>query len=876
MSWFSRRRDEQNLQKELRFHLEQHTADLIARGIDPVEARRRARIELGGPEQVMELCREERPARWLDDVMQDCRYAIRAMRMRPGFTAVALLTLAFGIAAATLMFTLVNGVLLKPFAYGDPARLVKLSEQTDWSTPQGNVWGFSYPNYLDCKRESRTLDMFAFTVNRATLAEPGPPEHAVAVQASHELFPVLGVQPAIGRGFVPGDEDPSAAPVAILSYGLWQRKFGGSAAALGMRMIFDGRSYTIIGVAPAGFRLKDADFDLYTPLGQAAPRLLENRRAHAFGVWARSRPGASLAQTRSELAVAGSRLARQFPDSNRGRTFIAEPLRPEPGDSGSTLWILLGAVSLVLLLACANIASLLLARAVSREREWAMRIALGAGRGRLARQCLTESAVLALFGGAAGVLIAAAGARPFVAFWPGGLYRARDVELDWRVLLFALAASLFSGLWFGLAPALRAPVGELEQTLRAGARNLAGGSRRLHAVFVAAEIAIAMVLLISAGKLGRTLLSLSALDPGVDVRNVLTARTGLSPSTLADPGRTRAAWDDILSRGRHVPGVVAIAAVDTVPMRDGTNVINYSLSAAPLPEDKRPTILANCVTPDYLAVTGIRLRQGRFFTDRDRRGAQSVAVVDDVMAQQAFPAQDPVGKRVWIGMDGDPFTIVGVVAHVRQWGLAADDEAKVRAQLYYPFAQVPDPLVRRWSELMSVAVRTSFDPLTLVEPLRRELRGATGDQVLYEINTFEQLASASLSQQRLLVLLFGVFAGFSLLLACIGIYGVLAYLTGQRVPEIGVRMALGATAREVMWLVLRHSLEMVFAGIAIGLIGAVAAARLLERLVVGIQPAGAATFVIMIAALIGAALIASFLPAHRASRLDPVRALRQE
>jgi predicted permease len=444
------------------------------------------------------------------------------------------------------------------------------------------------------------------------------------------------------------------------------------------------------------------------------------------------------------------------------------------------------------------------------------------------------------------------------------------------VLLFALAASLFSGLLFGLAPALRVPTRALEQALRAGARTVAGSSRRLHGGFVISEIALAVVLLVSAGILGRTLLHLSSLDPGVDVRNILTARMALSPGTLASPARTRAAWDDVLDRARSVPGVQAVTIVDTVPMREGSNPIGYWTTPAEPPENQQPLASATSVTPDYLKVMGIRLRQGRFFDDQDRKGHEGVVVIDDVMAQQAFGGQEPLGKHLWIGMDSDPVRVVGVVGHVRYWGPADDDPTQVRAQLYYPFAQVPDRYLRRWSELMSIAVRTSITPLNLVEAVRREVRGATGDQVLYEIRTMEQLASGSLARQRFLLLLFGVFAGLALLLACVGIYGVLAYLTSQRVPEIGVRMALGATARDVMRLVLRQSLGLMVAGVGVGMAAALAAGRILERLVPGVQRTDPLTVAAMISLLVVAALFASFLPARRASRVDPLRALRQE
>ncbi len=880
MNWWHRllRRQqmEERLEKELRFHLDQTASDLIAQGLDPEEARRQARLALGGPEQVKEQCRDARGTRWLEDFWQDFHYALRSLRQRPGFAAIALLTLALGSGATTVMFTVINGVLLKPFPYRDPDRLVHVEEQTDWSTHWGNRWNFTYPNFVDCKRESHVLEMVAWNDNGGTLSEPGDAEYVNRSEVTHDLFSMLGVPLFRGRAFRPEEDAAGASPVAIISHGLWQRRFGGSPAAIGSRIVFDEKPYTVVGITPAGFHF-GMDPDVITLLGQNTSPAMRNREAHrGLQVWARLRPDEMLAQAQVELALIGRHLADEYPKSNKGRSFVAEPLRPDVGDVRSTLWLLLGAVSLVLLIACANVASLLLARAVSRERELAMRVALGAGRGRLVRQCLTESSVLAIGGGALGVLLAAIGIRPFVAFWPGSLPRAEEVQLDWHVLLFALAASLSSGLLFGLAPALRAPARELEKILRAGARSIAGNSRRLHAAFVICEIALAVVLLVSAAVLGRTLLRLSSLDPGLNIHNVLTSRVALSPATLANPGKTRVRWQEILDRLHSVPGVEAVAMVDTVPMREGSNPIGYSTSAAAPPENQQPLVLANSVTPGYLKVMGIPLLGGRFIEDQDRQGTESVAVIDEVMAHEAFGSEDPLGKHLWIGIGPDPVRVVGVVRHVRQWGLASDDQAKVRAQLYYPFAQVPDPLVRRWSELMSIAVRTSIAPLSAVESLRREVRGSGNDQVLYEVSTMEQFVRDSLARQRFLLLLFGIFAALALVLACIGIYGVMAYLTGQRVPEMGVRMALGAKAGDVIWLVVRQSLGMIFLGVGVGAAGALAAGRVLVRLVDGTQPTELSTFAITIAVLVAAALFASFIPARRASRVDPLIALRQE
>ncbi|HTX34518.1 MAG TPA: ABC transporter permease [Bryobacteraceae bacterium] len=884
MTWWQRlwrrARMEEQLEKELRFHREQYIADLVAQGRSPEEARREARLVLGGTEQVKEQCRDARGTRWLEEFGRDFRYALRTLRQRPGFTMVALLTLALGCGATTVMFTLIDRVLLKPLPFPQPDRLVRVHGHTAaWNVAAYGEQNLANLDFRDCQQASRSLDMAGMVYNGATMSQPGDPEYVALTEATSNLFSVFGVPLYRGRAFRPEEDRLGGTPVAILGYSFWQRHFAGDPSALGATLVLDGKRRTIVGIAPPHFGLDDYVADVYTPMGQDGLPYMQNRGPHPVTTIARLRPGVTLVQAQAELALLGRDLAERYPKSNQGRGFLAAALRPDVGDVRSTLWLLLGAVSLVLLIACVNIASLLLARAVSRERELAMRVALGAGRGRLVGQCLTESAVLGISGGLLGVALAALGIRPFVAFWPGSLPRAEEVYLDWRVLLFAVALSLACGLFFGVAPALRVPTRQLEQVLRAGARTVPGSSRRWHGGFVVAEIALAVVLLVSAGMLGSTLLRVSALDPGVNVRNVLIARMALSPATLADTARTRAAWQDVLDRARRMPGVEAVATVDTVPMREGYNQIGYWTTPDVPPDNRRPMALATSVTPDYLKVMGIPLRAGRFFNDHDRMGSEPVIVIDDVMAQHAFGGTEAVGRRLWMpdmGPGASSFMVIGVVGHVRHWGLAADDQAAVRDQFYYPFAQVADVLVRRWSELMSIAVRTSIPPLAVVQPLRRELRGDTGDQVIYEARTMEQLARATLDRQRFLALLFGIFAGLALLLACIGIYGVLAYLTSRRVPEIGVRMALGATARDVVRLVLRQSLGMILGGVVIGAAAVLAVGRVLQRLVEGMRPTEPLTVVLMIAVLMAAALFASFLPARRAGRIDPMRALREE
>lgn len=878
MNWWSRlyRRNqlEDQLEKELRFHLDHHAGDLIARGYSPDEARRQARLSLGGPEQVKEKCRDVRGARWLEDIVFDTRYALRNFRQKPTFAAIIITILAVGIGALTVMFAVVNAVLLRPLAYPEPDRLVTLH---GFEEGFGEFWGFSNPDLADVISASQSLTVAAWTYGGGTISTPGPPEYADGRQISAGLFATLGIAPLHGRVFRPDEDRPGAPPVAIISRALWQQRFAGDLSAIGRTLVFDGKPYTVVGIAPAGFQLTGGA-DVFTPLGQSTDPRTQNRGARFIRVVARLRPGVAFAAAQSEVALIARRLAAQYPKSNQGLTIRVEPLLRElVGDVRATLWLLLSAVGLVLLIACVNIAGLFLTRAISRERELVIRVALGAGWGRLARQCLTESAILGLCGGLLGIVVAEISLRPFLTFWPGSLPRAEEIRLDWQVFAFGVGVALLSGLVFGFAPTLRLPSRSLEMALRAGGRTLSGSSRRLQSSFVILEITLAFVLLISAGMLGSTLLKLSSLDPGLNVHNILTARVALSPGALATPTQIQAAWQDLLERARRVPDVEFAALSDIIPMREGENSLEYRTTPGALPPNQQPIALASSVTPDYLKVMGIPVLEGRFFDEHDRRNSEPVVVIDENLARHAFGGQSAVGRHLWVSAFGAaPVRIAGVVGHVRHWGLAGDDQSRVRDQLYYPFAQVPGPLLRFFSSVMSIAVRTRTPPLNVLQPLQHELRGAAQDQALYQPRTMEQLVSASLARQRFLLLLFAVFAGLALLLASIGIYGVLAYLTGQRTPEIGLRMALGATVRDVIGLVLRQCLQMVAAGLLAGMVTALAVERVLQRFVQGMQPLDAATVAATIILLATAALAAGFVPACRASRIDPVGALRQD
>ena len=877
MNWWARvwraAKLEAQLDRELRFHLEQHAADLMARGLPSGEAHRQAQLALGLREQVKEQCRDARGTRWLDDLLRDVHHAFRMFRRLPGFAAIAVFVLALGIGATTVMFTVINSVLLKPLAYPEPDRLVTL---LGFSDATGELWGTSYPDFVDTQRQSRSLTMAAWRYAGGTISAPGDPEYADSRQISAGLFTVLGLPLVQGRPFGPDDDRPGAAPVAIISHNLWQRRYGGGSVN-GQRLVFDGTSYSVVGVAPAGFTL-DGDVDVITPLGQSTEPRMRNRMARFLRVTARLVPGVALSEVQSELALVANRLAVQFPASNAGRGMVARPLQREVvGDVGSTLWLLLAAVSVVLLISCVNVASLMLARAISRERELATRVALGASRARVIRQCLTESAILGLAGGVLGILLAIASLRPFVAFWPGDLPRADEIHLDWRVLVAAFAVSLVSGLAFGLAPALRVPMAGVEGVLRGTSGAVTRSSRRLHSTYVVTELALALVLLVSAGMLVRTLVALQSVDAGLNVHNVLTARFAVSPGVLGSREQIQAAWQDVLDRARRVPGVRWAALSDIVPMRGGVNTLPYSVTPAAPPPSQAPFALASSVTPDYLKVMGIPLLAGRFIDDHDRLGGEQVVVVDENLALHAFGRRDVVDRQLWVAALGPaPIRIIGVVGHVRHWGLAQDDGSRVRDQMYYPLAHVPPPLLRTFAQFMSVDVRTSVPPGDVVGPLRRELRGVSNDQVMYGARTMEQLASGSLARQRFLAQLFAIFGGVALLLACVGLYGVLAYLTGQRAREFGVRMALGATAGDVMRLVLSQSAGLIASGIAVGAGGAWVAARLLQRSVEGMPPAESLTLAGMTSVLVATALLASAIPARRAGRADAARALRQE
>ncbi len=877
MNWWrrvlGRRTLERQLKAELQYHLERQIADNLRAGMTEEEARHSASLQFGGMEQIQEDCRDARGTGWLETLVQDVRFAWRTLRRSPGFAAGAVCTLALGIGANTAIFSVINGVILRPLPYRDPSRLVAVQEQL---RKTGENFAFSYPDFLDCKRASHSFESIAAWRNKGiNITSPGEPEYMSARQVSAGFLSVLGIRPVLGREFRPEDDRRGAAPVAVIAYSLWQERFGGRPDAIGSTVIAGGKAYTVVGILPAGFRFF-TDRKLLTPIGQNDDVATQKRDMYlGINAIGRLKPGVTRHEADAELKAIGLRLAREYPDTNTNMTFGTEPLKQEViGDTGSTLLLLAGAVALVLLIACANVANLFLARSLARSREFAIRAALGAGRARLVRQLLTESVLLSLIGGGSGLAIAALATRPALRFMPDWLPRAQEISLDWRVLLFTVAASVLTGIAFGLLPALRQSF-DLETDLRQGSRGTSSGVHRMQSSFVIAELALALVLLTGAGLMMRTILRLWAVDPGFDPHHVLTMDVGLSPTATTSPALTRIAWQQILERVESTPGVEAAALDSLVPLSGDNQQVAYWTGAEPFTPKNAPRAVAYSPTPAYLRTMKIPLLRGRFFTKQDRLGSQPVIVVDETLAKRLFPGQDPVGKEVSIQLMGR-VRIIGVVGAIKHQSLDEDAYGPREPAVYIPFLQFPDELMRLAQSGMSLLVRTSTNPMSVMQAVKHSVLGPTRDQPVRNVATMEQIIGDSIGKRRGMLFLLSVFAGLALLLAAVGIYSVISYATTRRVQEIGIRMALGAQPGQVMQLILRQALGMVLVGIAAGTIAALALARLMAKLLYGVSPSDPGTLAGVGLLLAVVALAAILAPARRAASIDPLLALRHE
>jgi predicted permease len=879
--WWPRKLNEQ-LDEEVEGHLRMATSERMERGQSLESAQQSARREFGNVALIAHVTRDQWGWLWLEELLQDLRYGARVLRKNPGFTLVAVLTLALGIGANTAIFSVVNGVLLNRLPYSNPEQLVTLHA----SKPNFETGSISYPNFRDWQKNNHTFSSMAIMRSFGySLTGLGEAERLQAKFVSSDFFSVLGVNPVIGRTFAPGEDEIGAAPVVMISKGLWSRKFGSSAGALGKTLTLDGRDYTIIGVFPANFDLFLRNVglaDVYVPIGQWSNPILPVRGAglgiHGIG---RLKPGISIEQARADMVRVTQGLAEAYPDADKGVGATLIPLRKEiVGQVEPILLVLLGAVGFVLLIACVNVANLMLARSTARRREFAIRSALGAGNARLVRQLLTESVLIAIAGGVIGLLLAGASTQSALRLLPSGLPRAQEVGVDTHVLLFTMVISLLAGILFGLAPAMRRSDLNLQETLKEGGRGSAGGRQRAQRVLVLTEMAMTVVLLIGAGLMIRTLVRLWDVNPGFNAHNVLTFGVSLPPELMRAPAPAiRAALRDVHSTLGAAPGVDSLAlSWGGLPMAGEDDTL-FWLAGDPKPatENEMKWALSYVVEPEYLKVMQIPLKRGRFFTPDDNEHAPSVAVVDDVFVRTYLPNVDPVGQRVHLAnFDGQQVVIVGVVGHVKQWGLDTDDTEQLRAQLYTPYMQLPDEPLGLSPFGTSVVVRTMGPTAGVFESIRRASSQMSNEQVIFQPQTMEEIISGSLAARRFSLILFALFAALALVLSSVGIYGVIAHLVGQRTQEIGIRVALGARRWDVLRLILSHSVSMALLGVAIGMVAAAALTRLMNKMLYGVGATDPATFAAVAVVLTCVALAASYIPARRAMRVDPVVALRYE
>ncbi|HEY2461598.1 MAG TPA: ABC transporter permease [Candidatus Acidoferrum sp.] len=814
---------------------------------------------------------------------QDLRYAVRMLGMSPGFAAIAVLTLAVGIGANTALFSVVNGVLLNPLAYPQANQLVTVYA----STAGVDKGPLTYLNFLDWQRESHTLSSMALYRNEDyNFTGTGEAERLTGYMISADYFSTLGVNPVLGRTFRPEEDQAGAGPVAILGGGLWKRKFGSSPDILGKPITLNGQTYTIVGVVPADFTFYGHDRDVYTPIGQwTDPSFLDRRisvSAHSFG---RMKAGVTVQQAQADMDGVARNLAAAYPVADKDVGIVLVSMKEDMvGNVQPFLVVLLAAVGFLLMIACANVANLLLARAMGRSREFAIRSALGASQMRVIRQLLTESILLAGVGGVLGLLIALWGTKAVLRTLPGALPRANEVSLDPRVLVFTLAISLFAGIIFGLAPALRSSRVNLQETLQESGRGGSGVRHRLQGIFVVLEVAMALVLLVGAGLMVRSLAALWRVNPGFNPSHAITFSVSLPASLKTTSAETRARLRQFDDKLLSIPGVQAVSVtLGSRPMIHDSS-LPFWIEGEPKPanDNDKHQALFYLVEGGFQQAMGITLQRGRFVTAQDNERAPVVVDIDDVFARTYFAGENPIGKHINLEQFSVQAEIVGVVGHIKQWGplgagaSAANAKSAIEAQFFYPFMQVPEKLMPMMATGVAVVLRTQGEPAAIMGPVRRAVEEVDSREVIYNVQTMEGVISNSLAARRLSMILLGCFAGIALVLACVGIYGVISYLVGQRTHEIGVRIALGAQREDVLRLVLGHGARMALIGVGVGVVAAMGLTRLMARLLFGVSATDPVTFGGVAVVLTVVAVAACYVPARRAMRVDPMVALRCE
>jgi putative ABC transport system permease protein len=877
-AWFVRlggflggkRQASQDFAQEMESHLQLHIDENRRRGMSAEEARRNALMKLGGVAQTEEILRDRRSLPALESFAQDFRFALRMLLKNPGFTITAVLILALGIGANTAMFSVVRAVLLRPLAYSQPDRIVTLASLWKRTGHKGQV---SAPDFHDWHDQSTAFDHMAMYSNWDVPVTVGSgagtiAEYVSAAPISSEFFETLGTEPFVGRKFTDDELKVGSAGAAIVSDGFAIRSFSEPQLALGKAVVVDGKSLEIVGVVPLGFHFPEkTDVWLTSSVfGEETP----SRGAHNYRVVGRLKEGVDLAEAQTQMTAIGARLEEKYPDSNKTKSVAVTRLRDDMvSDYRLTLLLMLAAVGVVLLIACANLANMLLARAVGRTREIAIRAAIGAGRGRIVRQLVTESIALALVGAFFGLVLAYWGAKSLVALAPPDVPRLSETGIDGSVLLFALGISLAASLIFGLAPALQVLRIDLNSALKKSVRRAGGGTLadRLRRGLVVAEIALSVIMVASAGLLIKSLIALQDVQLGIAPEHIVMAETSVPSVSLDTAKRAVHYYTQLLPELRALPGVRYVGGTTMIPGHTSSNG-SYYVDHLPANFDiTSANAIFTVITPDAFATMGIPLQRGRDFNDSDTYDAPFTAIINEALARQAFPDQDPIGRSIFCGLDSmNAMKIVGVVGNVRQQGPASEPEPEI----YMPYLQHPQPGTN-----LRVVVRTSTEPGVMTAAMREKMRAVSPD-VPAKFSTMEQSLAETVAAPRFRTLLLGIFAALAVCLALAGVYGVMSYVVGQRANEIGLRMALGASPGEVLRLILRQALGLAGAGIVIGFLGAAAATRLLTSMLFGVKPSDPLTYVAVVGIVLAAALIASYVPVRRAMRVDPMVALRYE
>jgi putative ABC transport system permease protein len=858
---------DQELDEEMRFHLDHEIDQNIRSGMTPEDARYAALRTFGGVDQSKEECRSARGVGFIDNVVRDISYGVRVLLKNYAFTIVVVLTLAVGIGANTAIFSFANGILLRPLPYPQSDRLVIVD--TTAVRESNNSIGVSYPDFLDWREQNTVFERVGthFGTGRFAMTVGGGPIEIRGGRVSYGLFETLHVSPILGRTFTLNEDRPEEDGVVILGYDLWQRNFAGNPNVIGQKITISSTSRTIIGVMPRGFRFPELS-DLWVPL--AFSTKVYTRNDHGLEVIARLKDGVTIEQARADMNNVAAHIQEQNPVTNEGLGVTVTSLHDNlSGDYRDGLLILLGVVGCVLLVACVNVANLMLARATARQREFALRAALGASRWRIIRQLLVESLLLALAGGALGFILSLWALHLLLTAIPIDLPFWMNFDLDFRVLGFTLAITLLTGLIFGAVPALQTSRVDLNDTLKEGGRGNSGVRGRARSVLVVTEIAMSLVLLVGAGLMIQSFLRLRRVNIGLNPKNVLTATISLPRAKYTQNDQRTAFFKQLIERVRNLPGVEAASATRTLPLGGsnwgrGLTVEGYPVASI----SQTPTVQHTVVEPDYFRTMGITLLAGRDFNDADTKDAPNVTIIEERLARQYWPNESPLGKRVRFGPpeDNEPwYTIIGVVNTVRDQSV----QEETRPSVYLPHQKVPVPS-------MSLVARTSVNPHDFIGAVRREVAQLDPDLPVSELATMEEVVAESIWQPRLYAMLFAVFAGGALLLALIGIYGVMAFLVQTRTHEIGVRMALGASARDVFNLIVGRGMKLTIVGVVIGVGGAIALTRLMHSLLFNTSATDPFTFILISLLLSVAAFLACYIPARRAAKVDPLVALRYE